>query len=41
MQKQFKQYPCSDRALMTIVNDGWFSRGLTKDLFKLLIRINS
>lgn len=39
MEKQFKQYPCSKWAFMTIVTDGSFSRGLAEDVFKLSYEI--
>jgi hypothetical protein len=39
MQKQFKHYPRSNWASMTIVNDGLFSRDLAKDVFKLSYEI--
>lgn len=41
MQRQFKQYPCSKWAFMTIVNDGLFSRGLAQEVFKLSYGIYS
>ena len=41
MEKQFKHYPRSNQAQMTIVTDGLFSRGLAKDVFKLIKEIIS